>query len=529
MAEVGGGVAGAASGPYALFDALGVERPYVIDAGAGRGEVITQILRAGALPAERFRTILIKGRPLPRPGTPRVAAFEYWRFGIGGADRTVQLLMGVFIRMGMRVILYTETPPQADDLELPVGVTRKVVPEGREERVAFWLDEVEKEGIDVVVYNTWIWQHAPIDCLAMQVVGATVIYHTHGSTSYFINADNGAELLDRICKMAYRADCSVALSEADCTFLSAFSGCVRQVVNPVIEYLRDVRARVEPPEGRTVVFCGRLDPHEKRPEVALRVFARVHEVLSDARLLVVGGGAPEVERSLRDQARRDGIGNAVSFLGYRRHPLPYLMQANALLMTSPSEGFPLVLAEAMCVGLPAVLFALPQVALLNNAGGGAVQVPQGDVEAAADSLVALLSDRDVQRRLSRAARVAFESTCDVDLDGLWASVLEDARSSHLGAPRTFPAPAAGGPSAFVSCVVNAYRDQDRRVRQLENELSGVTDELSAQRDELGRVRAEAEGLRHDLSCVKGSASFRIGRTITRLPRYLRDLLRRSRA
>lgn len=40
----------------------------------------------------------------------------------------------------------------------------------------------------------------------------------------------------------------------------------------------------------------------------------------------------------------------VHFLGFQSNPYPYIAAADAFLMTSDSEGFPLVVAEAMCLG-----------------------------------------------------------------------------------------------------------------------------------------------------------------------------------
>ena len=46
--------------------------------------------------------------------------------------------------------------------------------------------------------------------------------------------------------------------------------------------------------------------------------------------------------------------NVVHFLGFINPPYPFMKIADILLMTSKAEGFPLVLCEALCLGVPVI-------------------------------------------------------------------------------------------------------------------------------------------------------------------------------
>lgn len=56
------------------------------------------------------------------------------------------------------------------------------------------------------------------------------------------------------------------------------------------------------------------------------------------------------EERLRAQVAELNLIDMVHFLGFKSNPYPYIAAADVFLMTSDSEGFPLVIAEAMCLG-----------------------------------------------------------------------------------------------------------------------------------------------------------------------------------
>lgn len=95
-----------------------------------------------------------------------------------------------------------------------------------------------------------------------------------------------------------------------------------------------------------VLVLGALS-REKRVDLAVRVVAAVPET----RLVVAGEGP--LREELEALARRLAPGR-VSFLGNVSEPALALASADALLLTSESEGVPGVLIEAGLAGVPAV-------------------------------------------------------------------------------------------------------------------------------------------------------------------------------
>ena len=74
-------------------------------------------------------------------------------------------------------------------------------------------------------------------------------------------------------------------------------------------------------------------------------------------------------------------------------------------MTSRREGLPMVLLEAMAIGLPAVAYDCPTGPrdLIADGVDGYV-VPDGDEAALAARLAALMDDPEARRRMGEAAR-----------------------------------------------------------------------------------------------------------------------------
>lgn len=103
-------------------------------------------------------------------------------------------------------------------------------------------------------------------------------------------------------------------------------------------------------EGHYLLSMGR-DADQKGFWHMLKVFAKVREVITDVRLIILGAGSFDTYRRL---ALELGIGEAVYFAGMQTAPYRYLRKGSIYLLTSSNEGFPNALVEGMVLGLAAV-------------------------------------------------------------------------------------------------------------------------------------------------------------------------------
>lgn len=151
------------------------------------------------------------------------------------------------------------------------------------------------------------------------------------------------------------------------------------------------------PEPGRVVMLNSLIPR-KRVDHAVHAVARVPE----ARLVVFGTGAE------RDAiaALATSLGVDLDLAGHVDDPEDGWRGADVLLLTSESEGQPLVVLEALAHGVPVVSYDMPYGPRDTLADGGGMLVPSGDVDALAAALAAVVTDRDRRDRLSAEGRAA---------------------------------------------------------------------------------------------------------------------------
>ncbi|MBD7958513.1 glycosyltransferase [Microbacterium sp. Sa4CUA7] len=160
--------------------------------------------------------------------------------------------------------------------------------------------------------------------------------------------------------------------------------------------------RNEPVPGR-IVMLNTLSAR-KRVDHAVRALARVRASVAHAELHVHGDG-PE-RAALEELAAEVGVGDAVVFHGHAPDPETAWSTADLFVLASTNEGQPLVVLEALGHGVPVVSYDMPYGPRDTLARGGGMLVPDGDVEALAGALTALLTGPGVRAWLSDAARAA---------------------------------------------------------------------------------------------------------------------------
>lgn len=139
----------------------------------------------------------------------------------------------------------------------------------------------------------------------------------------------------------------------------------------------------------------------KRIDAVLRVFAAIARRV-DARLLLVGDG-PELATAYR-LGRELGVSPLVESVGAQEAIIPLLSAADVFLLPSAQESFGLAALEAMACGVPVVasrVGGLPEV--IEHGVTGFLNPPE-DLDAMADSAVAVLTDAAMHRRVAAAAR-----------------------------------------------------------------------------------------------------------------------------
>ena len=153
---------------------------------------------------------------------------------------------------------------------------------------------------------------------------------------------------------------------------------------------------------RLVGLVGRLDP-VKDHRTFLSAAARVAQVRPDVRFVCVGDGEPRYRDEMHQLAATLGIGERVLWVGSRADMPAVYNALDIACLSSASEGFPNVLAEAMACGVPSVATDVGDSAWLLDRPE--FIAPPGDSETLAARMQTLLRlDADAFRTVAREAR-----------------------------------------------------------------------------------------------------------------------------
>ncbi|MCX7521352.1 glycosyltransferase [Microbacterium sp. STN6] len=135
---------------------------------------------------------------------------------------------------------------------------------------------------------------------------------------------------------------------------------------------------IEGPKRTTFVSVGRLSP-EKNQARLIRAFAAVHAQRADTRLLLIGHGplVGELEALIAEL----GLTDAVYLTGLQSNPYAIMAASDCFVLSSNYEGQPMVILEALTLGLPVVTVDFGSAKDALPAGVGLV-VPTSDEDLA---------------------------------------------------------------------------------------------------------------------------------------------------
>jgi glycosyltransferase involved in cell wall biosynthesis len=162
------------------------------------------------------------------------------------------------------------------------------------------------------------------------------------------------------------------------------------------------------PDEPAVGWLGRLSPM-KGPDLLVEAVAQ----LSVRAAVVVIGDGPESEAL---QRRRDELGIApdrLRLLGARAEAAQLMRAFDAIVLSSRSEGTPMVVLEAMAAGVPVVSFAVGGIPAILDASSGWL-VPPADTAALAAALREVLTDRAEAARRVEKARIVLDQRFGVE-------------------------------------------------------------------------------------------------------------------
>lgn len=101
----------------------------------------------------------------------------------------------------------------------------------------------------------------------------------------------------------------------------------------------------------TLVSVGRIDNATKRFNLIPAICKEIlMQGFTKFRWYIVGDG-PDLEKN-EERVCEYGVGDIVKFVGNKENPYPYIKHADMLVLISAYEGYPMVVGEALHLGIP---------------------------------------------------------------------------------------------------------------------------------------------------------------------------------
>jgi glycosyltransferase involved in cell wall biosynthesis len=221
--------------------------------------------------------------------------------------------------------------------------------------------------------------------------------------------------LDRLI-MRRAADRVISVSSEMTRHLTRQLGSKRIVTIPNGVDLEEVRSSLTPQEAKerlgiprgceVVGTAGRLEPI-KRLDIFLRAAAKIRGERPSTRFVIAGEGREAA--ALRALAQALGIAEDLRFLGQRDDIYDVLRAFDLMVLSSDHEGLPMILLEALGLGVAAVARAVGGIPEVIQDGRNGILVDSADPELLAQACLRALSDRALSQRLAEAGPLSVAS------------------------------------------------------------------------------------------------------------------------
>ncbi len=347
-------------------------------------------------------------------------AVYYSRLHDGGTERVVSSHISMWTSYGYNVYLITEEAIAKNDYTYKDAVKRVVLAGIDENEKTNYLKQVLIDfDIEVFVDNAW-WKKDIIIRNSKIVKSIGIKYYVHVHNIF------NAPYLEVECNMrewqheVVNADLIIALDNATAIFYKALGANVAVVNNPIYTNLINNK-RVADISTHNLLWIGRNDPNKCFKDT-LRAFVIIKEYIEDAILNVVGDTSLEAE--IKNIKGIENVVDSINFIGPTNKVEDYYLNNSLMIMSSKKEGFPYVLMESKCYGLPVVMYELPFLTLVKD-GMGIVSCKSGDYKELAKQVISCLNDQEKMATLGIEARKSFDNLLEYDYRKTWIDIFEN--------------------------------------------------------------------------------------------------------
>lgn len=314
----------------------------------------------------------------------------------GGAERFVLTLSQGFYELGFEVHILRFKPLVEYELNpnLTYHLLRfkpyKLIPSAkhRDKLFAGTLDQYVADKIgqpDIILSNLERADHVLSYSRLQNIV--YVIHNTLSLRYNFNQAKDIEQTKANFIDVYSKHPCACVSEGVEADFLENFGKVTPTtfIHNPIDrDEIRKLADAFVPDYQNYIIHVGSFK-EAKRHDLLLRAYAQTDQSMP---LLLLGQG--KRKKDMEQLVIELGLKDKVVFLGFQENPYPYIKHAQFKVLTSDWEGFAIVIAEALALGVPVISTDCPSGPreLLPAAN----LMPKGDIDAIAVKLSEAMHD-----------------------------------------------------------------------------------------------------------------------------------------
>lgn len=324
--------------------------------------------------------------------------------GGGGAERVAVILANGFVARGHEVFIIADLEryrsyqldSRVKELSLHttgIGIKRRLIQGVKNMRRYAKLYHP-----DVIIGNMHICSLiSRIGTIGMKIPVILTIHHALESDTYHFSRK--IRFLDRYTLWMYPAFTVLTHPDKDCLKKREKYACV--MPNP----LTFVPVEEMPRKENIIMASGRLDDWKyKGWDILIKTWSKIASKYPDWKVLIVGTGSESSLNFLKNMATEHHVANRIEFLGFRNDIELLYKKSSIFLLSSRSEGLPMVLIEAMSQGCAPVAtdFKGRTREIITTDSEGLLANPE-DVDLLSEHISRLIDDPALLRKIQRGA------------------------------------------------------------------------------------------------------------------------------
>lgn len=213
-------------------------------------------------------------------------------------------------------------------------------------------------------------------------------------------------------------DSFIVLTKEDLDYWKRFLSNASFIPNPARKYTDSVCSLT----SKKVISVGRFC-NQKGFDRLIEAWSKVESKHRDWQLVIVGSG--ELKSSYENQIKMLNVNN-ISLVEPTSDVINLMLNSSIYVLSSRFEGMPMVMLEAMSVGLPIVAFRCPcGPSDLIDHGLNGVLVKENDISDLAESILLLIENPSLRDKISAESLVRIQDYSESIIMNIWFDFLKN--------------------------------------------------------------------------------------------------------